>query len=294
MIGRTVGRRSLLAGAAALGASGLVGCSQVSAHTGKGGNLLERLKAQGSVRLGIAGEIPYGYISKEAKITGEAPEIAKIIFKRLGVPRIQAVPTEFASLIPGLNSQQFDVISAGMFVNPDRCKQVLFADPDYQVLDAFIVRKGNPKNLRTYADVKKAGAKLATGSAYAEIDYAVDAGIPRGSIQIYPDQLAGLLAVAQGRADAFAGTSITVRNVIDQTKNSKVESSKPFQPTLKGKPAYGAGAFAFRLQETALRNAFNAELHKMKESGELLRVVAPFGFTKTEMTDLTAKELCKG
>jgi polar amino acid transport system substrate-binding protein len=100
--------------------------------------------------------------------------------------------------------------------------------------------------------------------------------------------------VAQGRADAFAGTSITVRNVIDQTKNSKVESSKPFQPTLKGKPAYGAGAFAFRLQETALRNAFNAELHKMKESGELLRVVAPFGFTKTEMTDLTAKELCKG
>jgi polar amino acid transport system substrate-binding protein len=294
MIGRSVGRRSVLAGMAALGAAAAAGCSRVSTADVKGGgNLLERLRAQGTVRLGIAGEIPFGYISKEAEVTGEAPELAKIIFKRLGVPNVQPVPTEFGSLIPGLNSQQFDVISAGMFVNPDRCEQVLFADPDYEVLDAFIVRKGNPKNLQNYADVKKTGAKLASGTAYAEIDYAVDAGIPRGDIQIYPDQLAGLLAVAQGRADAFAGTSLTVRNVISQTKNPRVESTKPFLPTLDGKPAHGAGAFAFRPGETKLRDAFNAELHKMKESGEVLRVVKPFGFTETEMTDLTAEELCK-
>ncbi|MET8677706.1 ectoine/hydroxyectoine ABC transporter substrate-binding protein EhuB [Streptomyces sp. NPDC004647] len=294
MIGRTVGRRSLLKGAAAFGALGAAGCSRVStADVQGGGNLLERMRAQKVVRLGIAGEIPFGYISKKAEVTGEAPEIAKVIFKRLGVPNVQPVPTEFGSLIPGLNSQQFDVISAGMFINPDRCEQVLFADPDYEVLDAFIVRKGNPKKLGTYADVKKTGAKLASGSAYAEIDYAVDAGIKRDAIQIYPDQLAGLLAVAQGRADAFAGTSLTVRNVIEQTKNPEVESTKPFLPELDGKPAHGAGAFAFRKGETKLRDAFNEELHKMKESGELLRIVKPFGFTTTEMTDLTAGELCK-
>ncbi|MFF3763056.1 ectoine/hydroxyectoine ABC transporter substrate-binding protein EhuB [Streptomyces sp. NPDC001922] len=295
MIERPVSRRSLLAGAAAFGALGAAGCSRVStADVTDGGNLLERLRAQGTVRLGIAGEIPFGYINKKAEVTGEAPELAKIIFKRLGVPHVQPVPTEFGSLIPGLNSQQFDVISAGMFITPERCKQVLFADPDYQVLDALIVRKGNPKGLRNYADIKRTGAKLASGTAYAEIDYAVDAGVKRDSIQVYPDQLAGLLAVAQGRADAFAGTSLTVRNVIEQTKNPKVEGTKPFLPRLDGKPAYGAGAFAFRKGETTLRNAFNEQLLKMKKSGELLRVVKPFGFTATEMTDLTAEELCKG
>lgn len=293
MIERTVGRRSLLAGMAAfgaLGAAGVAGCSRVPKEEG---GLLERLRALGTVRVGIAGEIPFGYISKEGEVTGEAPELAKIIFKRLGVPNVQPVPTEFGSLIPGLNSQQFDVISAGMFVNPDRCEQVLFADPDYEVLDAFIVRKGNPKNLQTYADIKRTGAKLASGTAYAEIDYAVDAGIKRSDIQIYPDQLAGLLAVAQGRADAFAGTSLTVRNVIRQTKNPKVEGTKPFLPEVDGKPAHGAGAFAFRKGEEPLRDAFNAELHKMKKSGDVLRVVKRFGFTETEMTDLTAEELCK-
>ncbi|WP_435858592.1 ectoine/hydroxyectoine ABC transporter substrate-binding protein EhuB [Streptomyces pathocidini] len=294
MIGRSVGRRSLLAGAVALGATAAAGCSRVATGDVKGGgNLLDRLRATGTVRLGIAGEIPFGYISKKAEVTGEAPELAKIIFKRLGVPHVLPVPTEFGSLIPGLNSQQFDVISAGMFINPERCEQVLFADPDYEVLDAFIVRKGNPKGLRNYADVERTGAKLASGSAYAEIDYAVSAGIPRDSIQIYPDQLAGLLAVAQGRVDAFAGTSLTVREVVKQTRNPKVEDTKPFLPTLDGKPAHGAGAFAFRKGETKLRDAFNEELHKMKKDGEVLRVVRPFGFTETEMTDLTAEELCK-
>jgi polar amino acid transport system substrate-binding protein len=169
---------------------------------------------------------------------------------------------------------------------------VIFADPDYEVLDAFIVAKGNPKKLSRYADIKKTGAKLASGAAYAEIDYAVDAGVKRDDISVLPDQLAGLLAVEQGRADAFAGTSLTVRNVIEQTKSGKVEMTKPFLPELEGKPAHGAGGFAFRPGETKLRAAFNAELHKMKRTGELLRVVKPFGFTETEMTKLTAKELC--
>lgn len=294
---RPLRRRSFLAGStlAAVGLGGLsVGCSRVSTADAKdGGNLLERLRKQGTVRLGIAGEIPFGYIDKNGDLTGEAPELAKVIFKRLGVEKVQPVPTEFSSLIPGLNSQQFDVISAGMFINPERCQQVIFADPDYEVLDAFIVAKGNPKKLNTYADVKKSGAQMASGTAYAEIEYAVDAGIPRDDIQVYPDQLAGLLAVAQGRADAFAGTSLTVRRVIEQTGNNKVESSKPFLPQVDGEDAHGAGGFAFRPGETRLRDAFNRELHKMKDSGELLRVVKPFGFTETEMTDLTAEELCK-
>ena len=67
----------------------------------EGGDLLDRLKAQGVVRLGIAGEIPFGYIDKNGELTGEAPELARVIFKRLGVDSVQPVPTEFGSLIPG-------------------------------------------------------------------------------------------------------------------------------------------------------------------------------------------------
>lgn len=283
----------MLAGAAALGALAAAGCTRVAATTGSGGgDLLERLRAQGVVRLGIAGEIPFGFIDRNGELTGEAPELAKAVFKRLGVDRVQPVPTEFGSLIPGLNSQQFDVVAAGMYVNPERCEQVIFADPDYQMLDSFIVRKGNPKGLHDYKDVVAKKAKFATGTGYAEIQYAVEAGYKESDILIVPDQVAGLNAVEAGRVDVFAGTALTTREVVK--KSAKAEATKAFAPLVDGKPHVDGGAFAFRSAETKLRDAFNVELRKLKKSGELLRILRPFGFTEAEMTDLTAEQLCGG
>ncbi|MDN0197042.1 ectoine/hydroxyectoine ABC transporter substrate-binding protein EhuB [Streptomyces sp. S.PNR 29] len=289
-------RRALLTGTAALVTAGAVGassgCSRVAtADTEDGGHLLQQLRAKGTVRLGIAGEQPYGYIGKDGKITGSAPAIATRIFRRLGVDRVEPFPTEFGSLIFGLNSLQFDVVAAGMYITPERCEQVLFADPEYQMKDAFIVPKGNPKKLRTYEDIARTGARMATGIGYAEIDYAKEAGVKK--IDTLPDQLAGLLAVEQGRVDVFAGTAVTVRNVVEQTRSTKVEATDEVTPIMDGKPVIDAGAFAFRLPERNLRDAFNRELHKMKRSGELLEIMRPFGFTKDQMTTLTAKEKCR-
>lgn len=283
----------MLAGVAAVGALAAAGCTRVAtASTDNGGDLLQRLRAQGVVRLGIAGEIPFGYIDRNGHLTGEAPELAKAVFKRLGVDSVQPVPTEFGSLIPGLNSQQFDVVAAGMYVNPERCAQVIFADPDYQMLDSFVVRKGNPKGLHDYQDIVAKKAKFATGTGYAEIQYAVEAGYKESEILIVPDQVAGLNAVEAGRVDVFAGTAVTVRAVVK--KSAKAEATEPFAPLVGGKPHVDGGAFAFRSAETRLRDAFNGELRKLKQSGELLRILRPFGFTRAEMTDLTAKELCGG
>lgn len=283
----------MLAGAAAVGALAAAGCTRVAtASTTNGGDLLQRLRAQGVARLGIAGEIPFGYIDRDGRLTGEAPELAKVIFKRLGVGQVQPVPTEFGSLIPGLNSQQFDVVAAGMYVTPERCAQVVFADPDYQMLDSFVVRKGNPKGLHDYRDVVAKKAKFATGTGYAQIQHAVEAGYKESDILIVPDQVAGLNAVEAGRVDVFAGTAVTVRDIVK--KSAKAEATRPFAPLVGGKPQIDGGAFAFRSAETRLRDAFNVELHKLKKSGELLRILRPFGFTQAEMTDLTAKELCGG
>lgn len=274
------------AAAGALGAAGAAGCSRVPS-----GDALARLKSQRTVRLGIAGEVPYGYVDDQGEFTGEAPELARVIFKRLGIDSVQPVATDFASLIPGLNSQQFDVVSAGMYINKERCEQVIFADPEYQMLDSFIVRKGNPKNLHTYEDVVRAKAKFATGTGYAEIDYAVAAGYPEKDIVILQDQVAGLNAVESGRVDVFAGTALTTREVVK--KSRKAEATEPFAAVVDGEKKIDGGGFAFRPTDTELRDAFNVEIHKMKKSGELFRILRPFGFTKNEMTALTAEELCR-
>ncbi|MEU3050074.1 MULTISPECIES: ectoine/hydroxyectoine ABC transporter substrate-binding protein EhuB [unclassified Streptomyces] len=282
-------RRSVLLGTAAvgtLGALGAAGCGRVPS-----GDALARLKSQGTVRLGIAGEVPYGYVDDRGEFTGEAPELARVVFKRLGIDTIQPVATDFASLIPGLNSQQFDVVSAGMYINKDRCAQVIFSDPEYQMLDAFIVRKGNPKNLHNYEDVVRTKARFATGTGYAEIGYAVAAGIPEKDIVILQDQVAGLNAVESGRVDVFAGTALTAREVV--RKSSRAEATEAFAAVVDGKEQIDGGGFAFRPTDTELRDAFNDEILAMKKSGELFRILKPFGFTESEMTTLTAEELCR-
>ncbi|MCQ4042404.1 ectoine/hydroxyectoine ABC transporter substrate-binding protein EhuB [Streptantibioticus rubrisoli] len=284
-------RRGLLG---ALGLTALAtGCSRVStADATDGGNLLERLREQGTVRLGIAGEIPFAYIDRDGRLTGEAPTVAKAIFTRLGVPHTQPVPIDFGSLIPGLRSNQFDVIAAGMFINPTRCAQVLFSDPDYQVQEALIVPRGNPKKLRTYADIARTGASMGVATGGIEIQYAKSYGVPSGKIAIYNDQLSGLEGIEAGRMDCFAGTSLTLRNLLATGSHPKVEMTEPFIPVVGGKKQYGAGGYGFRPGETRLRDAFNSQLHRLRDSGELLRLIRPFGFTETESTTLTARELC--
>lgn len=291
-------RRSLLAGVAALGASGAVGavtgCSQVdvSGATG-GGHLLEDLRKKGTVRMGIASEPPYASINSKGELTGEAPAVAKTIFRRLGIKNFEPVPVEFGALVPGLHSFQYDVIVAGMFINKARCAAVLFSDPDYESKDAFLVRKGNPDNIHSYADIAKGKYRMGSGIGYAEIDYAVGNGVKKDDIQTYGDQIAGMEALEAGRIDVFVGTALTMIEALKTGGHPKVQMTSPFTPEVDGKPQRDGGGYGFRLGETKLRDAFNNELQKMKKSGELLRIAKPYGFTKEFMTDLTAKELCK-
>ncbi|KRV47786.1 amino acid ABC transporter substrate-binding protein [Wenjunlia vitaminophila] len=287
-------RRTLLRGGA-LAASALgglvMGCSRVStADATHGGNLLEQLRDRGSVRLGIAGEIPFAYINKQGKLTGEAPTVAGAVFERLGVRRVQAVPTEFGNLIPGLKAGLFDVIAAGMYINRDRCAEVLFSEPDYQVTEALIVRRGNPGNLRDYQDVARAGATLGVASGGAEIGFAKEAGVKK--ISVYRDQLSGFEALRAGRMDAFTAVSITARLLVRDGGHDDVELTPPFLPVINGKRQISGGGYAFRPGQTRIVAAFNRELLAMRESGELLSLARPFGFTEKEMTTLTTKQLC--
>ncbi|MCB5910306.1 ectoine/hydroxyectoine ABC transporter substrate-binding protein EhuB [Streptomyces pinistramenti] len=294
---RGISRRSLLTGAAILGAAGALGatagCSRVDV-TGAtdGGHLLDELREKNTVRMGIASEPPYASINKKGELTGEAPAVAGAIFKKLGIAHFEPVPVEFGALVPGLHSFQYDVIVAGMFINKARCQAVLFSDPDYESKDGFLVPKGNPHRITSYRDVAEGGFRMGSGIGYAEIEYAIGNGVQKSAIQTYGDQIAGMEALEADRIDCFAGTALTMIEALKAGHHPKVDMTEPFTPEVKGERKRDGGGYGFRTGETNLRDAFNRELHAMKRSGELLRIAEPFGFTKEFMTDLTAKELC--
>lgn len=255
---------------------------------------LNRIKKEGFIRIGYANDIPYAYSTSEGRITGEAPEIARIILSKMGINQMKGVFTEFGSLIPALKAGRFDMIAAGMFVLPKRCQEINFSEPTYAISQAFLVKRGNPKYLHSYEDVSKnKNSILCVMEGAAELGYAKALGIPDSQILKVPDTPTGFSAVKTGRADALALTSLSIQKMIDLANDPAVERALPFKdPVINGKVVKGYGAFGFRKEDEKLMLEFNKHLVNFIGTKEHLETVRQFGFTETP-NKISTEELCR-
>ena len=272
------------------------GCSKTETGSGApsgGGSTIDNVKEEGSINVGFANERPYAYRDGD-ELLGEAPAIHSYIFDKIGGVELEPNLFEFGSLIQALNAGRVDVVSAGMFITPERCAEAAFSNPEYVASTALMTEKGNPEALSDYDSIVSSGVTLAVLNGAVEAADAKGSGVSDGQIQIVADQQSGLDAVKSGRADAFALTGISLRALAET--DPSVEVQEGFIPVVDGEEVIGAGAAVFRQEDDELREAFNAELAKLIESGKWLELVEPYGFTEAEMPDpsLTAEELCKG
>ena len=252
--------------------------------------LLGDLQASGTVRVGIANEVPYGYEDEAGNVTGEAPEVAKAVLANLGISNVEAVVVEFGTLIPGLQAGQFDMIAAGMFITPDRAQQIIFSDPDYCVSNAFAVAAGNPLGISDFQSIIDSEATLAVLSGAVDEGYAVDSGVPEDQIERFSDVNAQYDALAAGRVDAVSGTALTVNTQADARDG--MEATEGFFPVIDGVEQVGCGGFGFLDQ--GFRDAFNAELKNLQADGTVEDIVTSFGFAAADVekaASLTAEEL---
>lgn len=259
---------------------------------------LQRMQREGVARVGYANEAPYAYVDeKNGQLTGEAPEIARVVLRQMGIARVEGILTEFGSLIPGLKARRFDIIAAGMYILPTRCREIAFTNPTYKIGEAFLVRAGNPLGLHSYADVAAhASARLGVVVGAVELAYARATGIPEARIAVLPDAPSAVAAVQAGRTDAYAGTALTIRDMLEKAGDGELERAEPFtDPVIEGKPASGYGAFGLRKDDDTLLEAFNEHLKTFIGSKRHLELVRPFGFTDAELPgDMTAARLCSG
>lgn len=288
-------RRGGLAGVVALGGSAaLAACTPAGPPGPAGGNVLENARSAGSIRIGIAGEQPYGFTTPEGETTGEAPEVARAVLGALGIGEVVATQVpEFSSLIPSLNAGNYDMVSAGMNITPERCGQAAFSVPDYSALTAFLVPPGNPQGIATFEDVAAQGLGIAVLSAAVEQGYAEAAGVT--DIQAFDTQNALLQAVTDGRVACAALTDISL-NWLTQTLNpdAPVDVTPGFTPVQDGAEVVSAGGFVFRRADVELREAFDVELLALQESGRWVEITAPFGFSEANLPapGLTTEQLC--
>lgn len=277
---------------AALVVLGALVLAAVGAGAAVAQSTLEKAREAGFIRVGFANEAPYSYATPAGELTGESPTVFKYVMKKLGVPEVDGVLTEWGSLIPGLKAGRFDAIVASMYITPKRCEQIIFANPTYGIGEAFVVRNGNPDGIETYADAVKKNKKIAFVAGTAEIRHADLAGLERGQRVIVPDFASAIATVKAGRVSAAAFTSLTAKDLA--SKDDAVERAAPFTFTHEGRKYRGEGSFGFRKEDTDLRDAVNRVLQGFIGTPEHLAMVKPFGFDDSNLPEKTAAEHCAG
>ncbi|WP_017573111.1 ectoine/hydroxyectoine ABC transporter substrate-binding protein EhuB [Nocardiopsis halotolerans] len=278
---------------------GLAACSRVDGgdggEGGGSGSTLDRLREQGFVKVGLANEIPFGFVDDSGNPAGQSPAVAKAVFEELGVPEIQAESVSWDGLIPGLKSNQFDVIAAGMFITPERCQQVAFSEPTATSPEAFMVAEGNPHGIQHFEDfVDNPDLRLAVLNGSVEQTYANHFGVPEDQQELITNQTAGYELLEAGRADAMSMLSVSHEYLL-QERGGPFEVTEPFFPVIDGQEEKGWGGLCFRQDENALLEEVNRVIAEFKENGRLLELGQDWGFTEADLPDdTTTAELCEG
>ena len=257
---------------------------------------LQDIKDRGYIRIAVANEIPYGFVDASGEAKGAGPDVAKAVVKALGLEpeNIQWVVTNFSSLIPGLQANRFDMTAAEMAIRPERCQNVAYSEPNTSYGEGLLVATGNPSDLHAYADFASGDHKVAVMAGADQLQMMQALGVPEGNIVTIAANADAISTVSTGRADAYAATGLTASELAG--KSDKVEVVASFEdPVIDGKEVRSWGGFNFNSDSTDLRDAFNAELVKFKQTDEWKKILTDYGFTPADIagsTERTTEELC--
>ncbi len=267
------------------------------ASTTAGAVTLKQIKKRGYIRIAVANEIPYGYVDPTGAAKGAGPDVAKAVLKKLGIDskNIQWVVTNFSSLIPGLQANRFDMTASEMAIRPERCKKVIYSEPNTSYGDGLLVKNGDPKKLTSYSDFKKPGTKVAVMAGADTLGVLQKLGVPESNIVTIASNSDAISTVATGRADAYAATGLTASQLANKSK--KVAVVEDFKdPVVDGKTVRDWGGFNFNSSSKSLRDAFNKALVDFKKTDAWKKILTGYGFTEADIKgsmEKTTAQLCK-
>ncbi|RCS23010.1 ectoine/hydroxyectoine ABC transporter substrate-binding protein EhuB [Phyllobacterium salinisoli] len=260
----------------------------VSAMPAKAEDTLDKLKEQGFARIAIANEPPFTAVNPDGTVSGAGPDVARAVFAKLGVKDVVASISEYGAMIPGLQAGRHDAVTAGLFMKPERCNAVAYSEPILCDAEAFLVKKGNPKGFKSYADIAKdASATIGAPGGGTEERLSLEAGVPRDRVIVVPDGQSGLKMLQDGRIDVYSLPVLSINDLAKKANDPNIEVVAP----VVGAPVYCDGA-AFRKNDTALRDAFDKVLAEMKTSGEFAKIIEPYGFSAQAAMSTTREKLC--
>ncbi len=227
----------------------------------------EREQKQKLVMVTNAAFPPYEYV-QNSQIDGIDPAIIKVIASNLGY-ELEIQDMKFESIITAVQSGKADIAASGITVTEDRKKQVSFTVPYVVSEQLIIVAENSP--IKSVDDLKNCTIGVqhgTTGDTYVTDNIKDPERFDNGALAV--------AALSAGKIQAVVCDREPAEIFVSQQKNLKL---------LPEPLTYEEYAFAINKKNHELLEAVNAELIKMKESGQLEDIINHYRKQNAESAD---------
>ncbi|GGX60730.1 ectoine/hydroxyectoine ABC transporter substrate-binding protein EhuB [Tateyamaria omphalii] len=229
-------------------------------------------------------EPPFNYVDATGQVTGCDVELARHVFAELGIAEFEAVETEFAELLPGLQDSRWRM-TTGLFATDERRRSALFSRPIWALPDGLLVAKGNPLGLSGYQSVAdNSNVRLAVIRSQVQHRSALELGVDADQVAIFETYAAAARAVREGIADAYTSVGRAHSGFIEQNPEWGLELI--MVPNSEKPPAFGS--FAFGSNDPELLKDVDAVLSNFIGTDAHRNMVASFGFSPSEVDMVAA------
>jgi polar amino acid transport system substrate-binding protein len=221
------------------------------------------------------------YAPDNKTMIGMDIDLGHALAQLLGV-KFQFVAANFDTIIPGLQSGQYNMGLTSMTITPARNKVVDFVSY-FQAGESLLVTHGNPLGLHP-ADLTLCGRRIAVekGTIFDSTDIpnrskqCTAAGKKTIDMSVYTNQNQAELAVVSGRADATIGDTPVMQYAANLSHGQLGVSG----------PAYGVAPYGMPVptDDGALAHVLRAALVKLMASGTYAAILRKWGVQSGAIT----------
>ncbi|WP_167577782.1 ABC transporter substrate-binding protein [Ammoniphilus sp. YIM 78166] len=265
---------TLLIGLASL----LSACSSASTNSGQetpkqspektASSKLDEIKSKGVIRVGATTTgTPFTFLdTKTSQIQGVMVDVAHKLSEHLGV-KVEIQETKFSALVPSIESDKIDVISAGMLMTPERAEVIDFSNPVYRYGEGLVVAMDND-SIKKFEDLKGKKVGAQEGTIFLKnLKEHTDI-----SVQSYKAMSDMIVELKNGRIDAFLADYPVMVHMINENKDLNVKLVKGYETQWAGDVGIGMSK-----GQADLQKAINDAIETMKKNGELDEILKKWG-----------------
>lgn len=148
---------------------------------------------------------PFNDLSPDGKLVGFDVAVMEALCAKMHA-NCQIVAQDWDGIIPGLLTQKYDAVIAGMSITPERSAQVDFSEPYFANTLVWLTKTENDFDESTIVNKTLGGQRSTTGASYLMTHYN---DIDGNRVNLYDSYTNAYLELKSGRNDAVLAEKVS-------------------------------------------------------------------------------------